>query len=160
MTLHLNQIKIPGHDLKVTISLPLAGEDMSGQGSYTPQAETGNKAKEINVSLYIKHNEADKLQLLTRLAEAVNGAGERMIYNVQHAGANAMNIRQACFQGQFSVRDDYGGHKQWSISFSLIEYRSVSEKRESRGGAPMASTVSPGSSELEAIINKARELLK
>lgn len=142
MSIHLNGTKIPGHNQKVSVQLNLAGEDMSGQGSYTPQAETGDKPKEISVSTSIRFvDEADLTRLIT-LAEAKNASDERMIYNVINTTANAMSIRQVRFQGSVQVREDES-LKLWLISFNLIEYRSVSEKKQARAAGKTVGTQTP-----------------
>ncbi len=171
MSIYLNQTRVPGFNEKVSVQLHLAGEDMSGQGSYTPQAETGDKAKEISVSLQIRMVDAADLRRLTAMAEARNSANERMIYQVVNATANAMGIRQVRFQGSVQVREDEA-LQLWSIGFNLIEYRSAAEKKDARAsglavgtqaptGTPVTSLpASTGLSEFEKIIQKASELLK
>lgn len=171
MSIYLNRVKVPGYDQKVAVQLNLAGEDMSGQGSYTPQAETGDKPKEVSVSLQIKFVDEADLSSLVALAESKNTNDERTIYNILNNTANAMNIRQVRFQGSVNVREDES-LQLWSISFSLIEYRSVPEKKQARVKGneisqqqPTGTPVSPVSSQsglsaFEQIIKKANELLK
>ena len=64
MSLFLNKIKVKGSSLKVSSTLPLAGEDMSGQSSYDEQAETGDKSMQVAVSLLIKYVDAVDLTLV------------------------------------------------------------------------------------------------
>ena len=131
MSLHLNGNKILGSELKVSATLSLAGEDMSGQGSHAAMAETGDKAKQLSVSLLIKQSEAANLTALVVLAEAKDSSGERSTYNVINPTAQAMNIRQARFLGDLTVTED-DALQLWRVSFKLSEIKSVAEVKEAR----------------------------
>ena len=134
MILLLGQNPIPGYNKKISATLAIAGEDMSGNSSFTPQAETGDKPKLITVSTNIKFENQSDLRLIVNLAEAKNDVDERKIYDIVNDTAKAMNIRQVRFQGDLSVRE-IDGHQAWSVSFKLIEYLSASEKKEARRAA-------------------------
>lgn len=131
MTLYLDRIRIKGHNLKLSVTLPLAGEDMSGTGSHTAQAETGDKAKEISVALAIAFDYPNYLTELVELAESKDSRDERRIFGIVNDTANAMRISQVRFQGELTVReaDDL---RQWEVAFSLVEYHSTAEKKEQR----------------------------
>lgn len=131
MNIYLNKILVPGFDQKMSVTLTLAGKDMSGTGSHTPRAETGDKAKEVSVTTMIRYKDSNDLKQLVSLAEAKNSKGERTIYNIVNATANAMGIRQVCFDADVTARED-SKTEQWQISFRLIEYNSVAEKKELR----------------------------
>ena len=153
MSLHLNQIKINGHDLKVSATLSLAGADMSGQTSYTDTAETGDKPKAISVRLGVAFKNPEYLRDIVRLAEAKNTTGSRQVYDVLNDTAAAMGIRQVKFQGDLSVNEDETT-KQWRVSFKLTEVRSIPELKESRQEAkavadqvPEGDTVATGTTE-------------
>jgi len=129
--LHLNNTKIKGSDLKVAATLSLAGEDISGQSSMTATAETGDKPKQLSISLLVKFNEAKNLTELLSLAEAKDEKSERETYTVVNDTAKAMNIRKVRFQGDLSVREDET-LRLWRVSFKLTEIQSVAEAKESR----------------------------
>lgn len=129
--IHLNNIKIPGYQQKISADLELASEDMSGNSSYTPQAETGDKPKKIKVRTTIKFIDQDDLRKIITLAEAKNNAGERTVYSIVNTTSNAMNIRQVRFQDSVSVKENEDT-EDWSINFSLVEYLSIPEKKEAR----------------------------
>lgn len=131
MSIHLNGTKIPGYAQKVSVDLKLASEDMSGNSSSTPQAETGDKPKSMKVQTTVRFIDADQLSLIINLAEAKTATGERMIYNVINATANAINMRQVVFNETLSAKEN-DTTEDWSISFSLVEYQSVPEKKEAR----------------------------
>jgi hypothetical protein len=172
MSIYLNGTKVPGFNQKISVQLNLAGEDMSGQGSHTPQAETGDKPKEIGIALEIRFTDEADLKRLVTLAESKNGSDERMIYNIINNTTQAMNIRQVRFQGSLQVRENED-LALWMVSFNLIEYSSVAEKKQARGkgmtvgnqsptGTPIAaSTETPsGLSAFEKVIKKASEILR
>lgn len=127
----LNGVKVPGYAQKVSAELTLSGEDMSGNSSYTPQAETGDKPKGIKVRTSIKFLDSADLRQLVALAEARKESGEREVYNIINHTAQAMNIRQVRFQDKLSVNENEDT-KDWAISFNLVEYQSVPEKKEAR----------------------------
>lgn len=129
--LHLNDTKIKGSNLKIAATLSLAGEDISGQSSQTAMAETGDKPKQLSVSLLIKFIDAKNLTELVTLAEAKSEKGERETYEVINDTADAMNIRKVRFQGDMSVREDEA-LRLWRVSFKLTEIQSVAEVKESR----------------------------
>jgi len=129
--LHLNNTKIKGSDLKVAATLSLAGDDISGQSSMTATAETGDKPKQLSVSLLIKFIDVKNLTELLSLAEAKDEKGERETYAVVNDTAKAMNIRKVRFQGDLSVREDET-LRLWRVSFKLTEIQSVAEAKESR----------------------------
>ena len=129
--LYLNKTQIKGHDLKVAATLPLAGEDVSGQSSLDAVAEGGDKSKQINVKLQIKYIDAATLSELVNLAEDKTDKGERIVYDIVNNTANAMNIRKVKFNGEVSVREDESLHL-WRVGFKLTEIKSVSETKEAR----------------------------
>lgn len=131
MSLVLNGQKIIGHDIKVSATLPIAGEDISGQSSYSDSAETGDKPKQITVNMQIRFNQAESLTALVNLAEAKDSIGRRETYTIQNQTAEAMRIRKVKFQGDMSVREDES-LQLWRIAFRLSEVRSVPELIESR----------------------------
>lgn len=131
MSLSLNQIEIKGHSLKMTATLPLPADDLSGNSSYSDTAETGDKPKQLSVALQVKFNDVANLTQIITLAEAKTDNGSRVVYSIINATAKAMNIRQVRFQGDVSVKEDES-LELWSVMFKLSEVRSVPEKKEAR----------------------------
>ena len=129
--LHLNKNEIKGSDLKIAATLSLAGEDISGQSSSSAIAETGDKPKQLAVTLQIKFVDTADLKALVNLAEAKDDKGERITYDIVNTTAKAMNIRQVRFQGDLSVREDES-LELWRVSFKLSEKTSVAEKKEAQ----------------------------
>ncbi len=131
MSLFLNEIEIKGSDLKLAATLPLAGEDISGQSSLDVIAEKGDKSKQLSVSLLIRFLDAENLSKLVDLAENKDDKGARITYDIVNNTADAMNIRQVRFLGDLSVREDES-LELWRVSFKLSEMKSVAEAKESR----------------------------
>ena len=131
MSLFLNGAQVRGHSLKVSTTLQLAGEDMSGQGSLAAMAETGDKPKQLTVTMVIKQVNASDLTALIVLAESKDELGERTTYNVNNATAKAMNIRQVRFLGDLVASED-DALRLWKVSFKLTEVKSVPELKQAR----------------------------
>ncbi len=128
--LTLNGTQLPLKNLRISVRQQLAGQDMSGQTSATDQAETGSKGKILTVKGVIPFNNKQLLTNLFRMAEALEG-GARQIYRISNQTAEALKIRQVKFQGAIRA-DEQDSHRQWSVSFELIEYLSVPERVEQR----------------------------
>lgn len=133
-SLVLSGKQIKGHDLKISVSLPLASEDVSGQSSKTAKIQKGDKAKTVSVGLQIKFLNAKDLTALVALAEAKDKAGARVIYQILERTANAMNIREVTFDNNFNVSED-ATLELWTVSFDLAEHNSVAEKKEATRAA-------------------------
>ena len=140
--LALNGQKIKGSELKISATLSLAGEDLSGSSSMSAQAETGDKPQSLAINMEIKYSNAKDLTDLLNLAKAKTERGERVTYDVINHTAEAMSIRQVRFQGDISVRED-ASFELWKISFRLIEQRSVAELTESRQEAAPVTDQAP-----------------
>ena len=87
-------------------------------------------SKRLSVALQIRFVD-DFLQKLVAIVEATDDAGKRIIYDIVDRTANALNIKQARFAESMTVREDETT-KSWSITFVLIEYRSVPEIKASK----------------------------
>jgi hypothetical protein len=140
--LALNGQKIKGSELKISATLSLAGEDLSGSSSMSAQAETGDKPQSLSVNMEIKFDNAKDLTDLLNLAKAKTERVERVTYDILNNTAEAMAIRQVRFQGDITVRED-ATFNLWKISFKLVEQRSVSEVAESRQEATSVTDQAP-----------------
>ena len=128
--LTLNSLSISLKSLRITASQELASEDASGQSSSTDQAETGIKAKTLAVSGFLPFTMADNLADLFNLAEATED-GARVIYRISNRTANTLGVKQVRFSSKIEAVEQQTT-RQWAISFTLSEYRSVPEKVEER----------------------------
>jgi hypothetical protein len=140
--LALNGQKIKGSELKISATLSLAGEDLSGSSSVSAQAETGDKPQSLSVNMEVKYSNSTDLTDVLNLAKAKTDTGERVTYSVINDTAAAMAIRQVKFQGDITVRED-ATYELWKVSFKLVEQRSVSEVTESRQEATAVTDQAP-----------------
>jgi len=128
--LTLNGTQLPLKNLRISVRQQLAGKDMSGQTSATEQAETGSKGKILTVKGVIPFTKNQLLTNLFNMAEAQED-GARQIYRISNKTAEALKIRQVKFQGAVRA-DEQDSHRQWSVSFELVEHLSVPERVEQR----------------------------
>jgi hypothetical protein len=128
--MQLNNMTIAIKSLRITASLELASDDASGQSSSTDVAETGTKAKMLIVSGNVIFNQAENLTQLFELAEATEN-GARMIYRISNKTAEALGVKQVRFASKIEAVEQQTT-RQWSVSFTLQEYRSVPQKVEER----------------------------
>ena len=128
--LTLDGSQLPLKNLRISVRQQLAGQDMSGQTSATDQAETGTKGKILTIKGVIPFSKSQLLTNLFSMAEVLEN-GSRHIYRISNKTAEAMKIRQAKFQGAIRA-DEQDTHRQWSVSFELIEHLSVPERVEQR----------------------------
>lgn len=128
--LTLDGSQLPLKNLRISVRQQLAGQDMSGQTSATDQAETGTKGKILTIKGVIPFSKSQLLTNLFSMAEALEN-GSRHIYRISNKTAEALKIRQVKFQGTVRA-DEQDSHRQWSVSFELVEYLSVPERVEQR----------------------------
>ena len=128
----LNDIKVPGKNLKVKGNLELRTEDIAGESSGTDSVEKGIKPKVLQVSLSLPYTQAQDLTRLIKVAEAVNSEGERTVYTITHKTANAAGIRQVRFIEHLNW-EEADARQMWQLSFSVQEYLSNPERVENRG---------------------------
>ncbi|PLT27069.1 adenine glycosylase [Pseudoalteromonas sp. MelDa3] len=128
--LNLNSTSIALKSLRITASQELASEDASGQSSSTSQAETGIKAKMLAVSGFLPFTQDEHLAQLFAMAEATE-SGARVIYRISNHTASALGVKQVRFSSKIEAVEQQTT-RQWAISFTLVEYRSVPQKVEER----------------------------
>ena len=128
--LTLNSLAINLKSLRVTASQELASEDASGQSSSTDMAETGIKAKTLSVNGLLPFNKAEHLAELFNMAEATE-SGARAIYRISNHTASALGVKQVRFSSKIEAVEQETT-RQWAVSFTLSEYRSVPQKVEER----------------------------
>ena len=128
--LTLNGETVKMLNLKVEAVLPFKDKDQSGQTSGTQKSEGGIKAKELNVTGTVPFRNVEFLTRIFELAEGVDGGGAQPVYRVSNFTAAAINMRQATFTGRVSAPES-DSLRAWNVSFTLREYSSVPEKKES-----------------------------
>lgn len=116
---------------KLTLTMQLAEQDMSGQTSSTASSEQGDKAKEIKVTGLILFNDKSMLTRLFELALMRDDNGNRKVSRIGCDLARAVKIRQVKFCGQINA-PEHASLMAWNVSFQLREHVSVSEVAEER----------------------------
>ena len=129
--MRLNDFTVPGDNIKVNGGLRIETESLSGNTSATDRASKGIKPKTFTVQLLIKFNQSDDLTGLIKIAEAVDSNGKLEVYDVVERSVNVANVRQVQFSDNVSWRE-MDDHHAWRVSFTLIEHKSVPEKKEQR----------------------------
>ncbi len=135
--LTLNEIRIPGHNLKVRSNFRIESKELSGMSSASDRSEEGIKPMTLTVTLEIPYKKQDDLTRLITLARSVDDNGSMTIYRIVNAIAEACKIREVTFTDNFNVAE----HDQlnlWQVSFTLAEHRTVAEKNEQRQPQPAA----------------------
>lgn len=138
--INLNGIGILLKSMRITASQELATEDASGQSSSTESAETGIKAKMLTVTGFIPFLDESQLTDLFKLAEATEG-GARTTYRISNKTAEALGIKQVKFSSKIEAVEQETT-RQWNVSFTLAEVRSVPQKKEER--APQVAAAQQG----------------
>lgn len=131
MTMLLDGRRVEGKNLKVTASLSIESDDMSGQTSNTESAHKGFKPKSLTVTLMIPFKDDGQLRTLMTLAEATESGGQRKTYRVVNDTAAAFGVRQVQFSDSVSAREA-DTVKAWIVQFTLTEKLSNPEKVEKR----------------------------
>lgn len=117
--------------MRVSASMQFQDKDQSGQTSSTSSAEQGAKAKELDVSGLIPFKDEHMLSQLFELADAKGDGGKRHVYRVGSLLAKSVKVRQAKFAGRITASEQEG-LLAWQVQFTLKEFNSVPEKRETR----------------------------
>lgn len=115
----------------VSFEREFKSQDMSGQSSFTDDAEQGEKAAMLDISGLIAFRDLDKLTLLESMSNAKDENGDRKIYRVVNDVANAFKVRNVKFVGKFSAVQQENP-LAWRVSFKLREHNSVAEQKEQR----------------------------
>ncbi|WP_102794309.1 hypothetical protein [Bowmanella denitrificans] len=134
LKLVLDGQRIPGNEITLQVTYTIDSDDLSGQGSSTEDAETGNKAQVMRVRLKLDQRQPENLKLIHSLASKLDENGARHIYTIVNTTAEAMGIRQVTFSQELAVRED-DTTRVWFCTFLLKEHRSVAEKQQEQQNA-------------------------
>ncbi|NIB44764.1 DNA-binding protein [Pseudomaricurvus alkylphenolicus] len=129
--MRLDDYTVPETELKVRASMRIETKSLGGTTSASDRTNNGIKPKEFTVSLLIPFENERDLTALIKTAETVDSAGRLKVYTINERTANAMNVRQVQFTDNVSVRE-MEQNEAWRVSFMLVEYFSVAEKKEQR----------------------------
>jgi hypothetical protein len=129
MTISLNGWQVPGYETKVSCGFKLAGEDLSGSGSFIVNSDNGVKASVVRVVTKVPYDEVNKLTELINRSKALDGNGARIILTVNSDITNAFKVRKVKFDGDVKAAEDEKV-KAWNVTFSLLEVLSKSEREQ------------------------------
>lgn len=124
-------VTVPGKNLLVTATLSLPDKDMGGFGSFTDAIGGGSEPKKLSCAMQVPFTDLARLQAFIVTAEAMDEAGDRVVYDIVDQTARAFNIRQVAFTGSVSAKER-DNLQAWDVSFTLVERRSVAEMVEER----------------------------
>ncbi|RZV17331.1 hypothetical protein EOJ41_15085 [Vibrio alginolyticus] len=115
---------------RISPSVEIREEDMTGQASGTEGSEQGDKGIVLAVSGLVPFKKLNVLKQLMNLSRATEN-GKRKIFRIGNETAKALTVRQVRFIGRLSA-DEQDNLMAWKVSFSLREYRSVTEMKEQK----------------------------
>lgn len=125
----INGWQVPGYDTKINCGVKLAGEDLSGAGSYLISTDSGVKAAVLSVTTNIPFVDHKELAQLITKAKDLDENGARKIYTVNSDVASAYKVRKVKFDGEVKT-NEAEDVKGWIITFKLLEVLSKSEREQ------------------------------
>lgn len=121
--------QVPGYETKINCGFKLAGEDLSGAGSYIISSDNGVKAAVLSVTTKIPFIDKTELAELITKAKALDENGARIISTVNCDVAESFKVRKVKFDGELKATEDEEV-KAWVVTFKLIEVLSKSEREQ------------------------------
>ncbi|HCE3717959.1 TPA: hypothetical protein NG684_001076 [Vibrio parahaemolyticus] len=154
----MTQIALDGQILeinstRVSPSVEIREEDMTGQASGTDGSEQGDKGIVLAVSGLVPFKRARVLKQLMKLSRATEN-GKRKIYRIGNETAKTLTVRQVRFVGQISA-DEQEKLMAWKISFRLREYLSVTEAKQQKEDAKASNAEAQATENTKAVEPKA-----
>lgn len=129
--MRLNDFTVKANDFRITASLKIAIDDLSGQSSSSTTSNSGIKPKKFTVNVLIAFAKAQDLTDLIAVAEAKDDNGALIVYDVVAPSINVANVRKVQF-GEIFTWLEMRDLEAWRVQFSLTEYDSVPERIEER----------------------------
>lgn len=121
--------QVPGYETKIKCGFKLAGEDLSGFGSFSLSSDNGVKPAILSVVTKIPFVDKSQLAELITKAKALDENGARMISTVNCDVAESFKVRKVKFDGELNAIED-DSMKAWVVSFKLLEVLSTSEREQ------------------------------
>lgn len=134
--------QVPGYETKVRSSFKLAGEDLSGAGSFLITTDDGVKAAVLSVTTKIAFTDKDLLTQLITKAKKLDENASRLLYTVNCDLAEAFKVRKVKFDGEVKAVEDEQV-KAWNVSFNLLEVLSKSEREQQQIDSNAANNIEP-----------------
>lgn len=149
MTPLLDGVPLPGYDHQIRAQGQIERKDLSGAQSSTAGSHGGWKAWVLNVTCRVDKEQPNDLLALRRLftAEAGQdggeGEGRPKRYRITEETAAALGIFHVRFTDFFKVAPDDSGQRRWEVRFTLVEERSIPERRAERRSEAVAAEAEP-----------------
>jgi len=121
--------QVPGYETKIKCGFKLAGDDLSGYGSFSLSSDNGVKPAVLSVVTKIPFVDKSQLAQLVTKAKALDNNGARIISTVNCDVAQAFKVRKVKFDGEINAVEDET-LKAWVVSFKLLEVLSKSEREQ------------------------------
>jgi len=121
--------QVPGYETKIKSGFKLAGDDLSGFGSFSLSSDNGVKPAVLSVVTKIPFSDKSQLAELVTKAKALDDNGARVISTVNCDVAESFKVRKVKFDGEFNAVED-DSMKAWVVSFKLLEVLSKSEREQ------------------------------
>lgn len=132
--------QVPGYETKVRCGFKLAGEDLSGAGSFLITTDNGVKASVLSVTTKVAFIDKDLLTELITKSKQLGKNGERLLHTVNCDIAEVFKVRKVKFDGEIKAVEDEQV-KAWNVSFNLLEVLSKSEREQQQIDSNAANNV-------------------
>jgi len=140
--IYIGDWQVPGYETRVNCGFKLAGEDLSGAGSFLISTDAGVKAAVLSVTTKIPFIESSGLAKLINKSKALDENGARIVSIVNSDVATAFKVRKVKFDGEIKATE-LEDVKAWSVSFKLLEVISKSEREQQQLDAKANSNTKP-----------------
>lgn len=121
--------RVPGYETKVSCGIKLAGDDLSGFGSFALNSDDGVKPAVVSVTTKIPFLDSDELADLITMAKGTDDNGARIVRTINSDVTQAYKVRKAKFDGDVkSVEDEEV--QAWIVTFKLLEKLSTAERTQ------------------------------
>ncbi|NRA85646.1 MAG: hypothetical protein HRU22_18265 [Gammaproteobacteria bacterium] len=121
--------QVPGYETKIKCGFKLAGDDLSGFGSFSLSSDNGVKPAVLSVVTKIPFVDKSELAKLVTKAKELDENGARMISTVNCDVAESFKVRKVKFDGELNAVED-DSMKAWVVNFRLLEVLSKSEREQ------------------------------
>lgn len=138
----INGWQVPGYETRINCGFKLAGEDLSGAGSFLISADNGIKAAVLSVTTKVPFVDSSELAELITRSKALDESGARIVSTVNSDVATAFKVRKVKFDGEVKATE-MEDVKGWSVNFKLLEVLSKSEREQQQLDQTASNNTSP-----------------
>jgi len=121
--------QVPGYNTKVNCGFKLAGDDLSGYGSFSLSSDNGVKAAVLSVVTHIPFVDKAQLAELVTKSKALDDNGARVVMTVNSDVSESFKVRKVKFDGEIKAAED-DEVKAWVVTFKLLEVLSTAERTQ------------------------------